>query len=78
TTHTYLDGIAPFKYPELWVVEALHSTATLSPESLCNLYGVFLMHRLNIFLSRFGHSAGRALFFGPFPLLTLTLCIILP
>ncbi|KAI0041487.1 hypothetical protein FA95DRAFT_1501454, partial [Auriscalpium vulgare] len=60
--HTYLDGIGPFTYLGLWAVGALHSTATLSPEGACGLYGLRLMHRLNIFLSRFGPRAGRAIF----------------
>ncbi|KAF8911565.1 hypothetical protein CPB84DRAFT_1671781, partial [Gymnopilus junonius] len=54
--HTYLDGIGPFKYLGLWAVEILHSTATLSSGGVCGLYGLRLMHRLNIFLSCFGHS----------------------
>ncbi|KAJ7216356.1 hypothetical protein GGX14DRAFT_339543, partial [Mycena pura] len=59
--HTYLDGTASFTYLELWAVGTLHSTATLSiTESACGLYGLRLMHRLNIFLSCHGHSAGRA------------------
>ncbi|KAG7442501.1 uncharacterized protein BT62DRAFT_829763, partial [Guyanagaster necrorhizus] len=56
TPHTYLDGTSPFRYPGLWAVEILHSTATLSPEGVYGLYRLRLMHRLNIFLSHFGHS----------------------
>ncbi|KAK0482679.1 hypothetical protein IW261DRAFT_1321801, partial [Armillaria novae-zelandiae] len=54
TTHTYLDGTGPFIYPGLWAVGVLHSTATLSPEDVCGLCRLRLMHRLNIFLSHFG------------------------
>jgi len=60
--HTYLDGIDPFTYPGLWAVRASHSTATLSSGGTRGLYGLRLMHRLNIFLSRSGPRAGRALF----------------
>ncbi|KAI0057192.1 hypothetical protein BV25DRAFT_1775087, partial [Artomyces pyxidatus] len=60
--HTYLDGIGPFTYLGLWAVGTLHSTATLSPKGARGLYGLRLMHRLNIFLSRFGPRAGRAIF----------------
>ena len=60
TTHTYLDGISPFKYQGLWALETLHSTATMSSERVLGLYGLRLMHRRNIFLSRIGHSAERA------------------
>ena len=38
--HTYLDGISPFNYLGLWAVEMLHSTATLSSEGVCGLYGL--------------------------------------
>ena len=62
TPHTYLDGIGPFKYQGLWAMRASHSTATLSPGGICGLYGLRLMHRLNIFLSRSGPRAGRAPF----------------
>ncbi|KAK0209000.1 hypothetical protein DFS33DRAFT_1306821, partial [Desarmillaria ectypa] len=41
----------------------LHSTATLSPEGVCGLYRLRLMHRLNIFLSHFGHSGWVGLLF---------------
>ena len=61
--HTYLDGISPFNYLGLWAVEMLHSTATLSSEGVCGLYGLRLMHRLNIFLSCFGHSGWAGSFF---------------
>ncbi|KDR75589.1 hypothetical protein GALMADRAFT_47266, partial [Galerina marginata CBS 339.88] len=56
TTHTYLDGISPFNYLGLWAMDVLHSTATLSSGDVCGLYGLRLMHRLNIFQSCFGHS----------------------
>jgi hypothetical protein len=49
-------------YQGLWAVRASHSTATLSPGGICGLYGLRLMHRLNIFLSRSGPRAGRAPF----------------
>ncbi|KIP10156.1 hypothetical protein PHLGIDRAFT_52068, partial [Phlebiopsis gigantea 11061_1 CR5-6] len=48
--HTYLDGICLFTYLGVWAVGAIHSTATLSPEGPCGLYGLRLVHRLNIFL----------------------------
>ncbi|KAF9012603.1 hypothetical protein BDQ17DRAFT_1232638, partial [Cyathus striatus] len=54
--HTYLDGTSSFKNMSLWAVGIPHSTATLSPGGVCGLYGLRLMHRLNIFLSRLGHS----------------------
>ncbi|KAJ7652878.1 hypothetical protein B0H17DRAFT_957752, partial [Mycena rosella] len=58
-THTYLDGIGPFTSLGLWAVGTLHSTATLSiHQCACGLYGLRLMHRLNIFQSYYGHSAG--------------------
>ncbi|KAH9023329.1 hypothetical protein EDB85DRAFT_1870770, partial [Lactarius pseudohatsudake] len=60
--HTYLDGIGPFTYQGLWAARASHSTATLSSGGTGGLYGLRLMHRLNIFLSRSGPRAGRALF----------------
>ncbi|EKM61511.1 uncharacterized protein PHACADRAFT_47812, partial [Phanerochaete carnosa HHB-10118-sp] len=50
TPHTYLDGIGPFTYMGLWAVGVSHSTATLSPGGPCGLYGLRLVHRLNIFL----------------------------
>ncbi|KAG2111643.1 uncharacterized protein F5147DRAFT_633075 [Suillus discolor] len=57
TTHTYLDGIGSFKYLGLWAVGTLHSTATLSIQRVSyGLYGLRLMHRLNIFQSCYGHS----------------------
>ncbi|KAH9888356.1 hypothetical protein C8Q73DRAFT_655622, partial [Cubamyces lactineus] len=49
-----------FMYLGSWAVGASHSTATLSSGGPCGLYGLRLMHRLNIFLSRFGPRAGRA------------------
>ncbi|KAH9888376.1 hypothetical protein C8Q73DRAFT_617804, partial [Cubamyces lactineus] len=52
--HTYLDGTSPFMYLGSWAVGASHSTATLSSGGPCGLYGLRLMHRPNIFLSRFG------------------------
>ncbi|KJA30126.1 hypothetical protein HYPSUDRAFT_126684, partial [Hypholoma sublateritium FD-334 SS-4] len=63
TPHTYLDGISSFSYLGLWAVEMLHSTATLSSEGFCGLYGLRPMHRLNIFLSRSGHSGWAGFFF---------------
>ncbi|PCH36371.1 hypothetical protein WOLCODRAFT_49950, partial [Wolfiporia cocos MD-104 SS10] len=54
TPHTYLDGTSPFTYPGVWAVGATHSTATMSAGGIYGLYGLRLMHRLNIFLSRFG------------------------
>ncbi len=66
TPHTYLDGIGPFNYLGLWAVVVLHSTATLSPEEHCGLYGLRPMHRLNISLSRSGHSGWAGFFIaGP-------------
>ena len=44
---------------------AIHSTATLSSEGTCGLYGLRLVHRPNIFLSCFGPRAGQAVFFWP-------------
>ena len=73
--HTYLDGIAPFTYLGLWLVEAPHSTATLSSGRICKLYGLWVMHRPNIFLSRFGHSGWAGSLFCSFAPLTLTLNI---
>ncbi|KAA1476514.1 hypothetical protein DENSPDRAFT_785114, partial [Dentipellis sp. KUC8613] len=60
--HTYLDGIGPFTYLVFWATGASHSTATLSSGGTRGLYGLRLMHRPNIFLSRFGPRAGRAFF----------------
>ncbi|KAI0057545.1 hypothetical protein BV25DRAFT_1775294, partial [Artomyces pyxidatus] len=60
--HTYLDGKSPLIYLGFWAVRSLHSTATLSSEGSCGLYGLRLMHRLNISLSRSGPRAGRAVF----------------
>ncbi|KAK0211678.1 hypothetical protein IW262DRAFT_1413715, partial [Armillaria fumosa] len=50
-------------YPGLWAVGVLHSTATLSPEDVCGLCRLRFMHRLNIFLSHFGHSGWVGLLF---------------
>ncbi|TBU48131.1 hypothetical protein BD309DRAFT_854519, partial [Dichomitus squalens] len=72
TTHTYLDGTSPFMYQGLWAMGASHSTATMSSRGPCGLYGLRLMHRLNISLSRFGPRAGRAITFCPSAALTLT------
>ncbi|KAI8993954.1 hypothetical protein BD414DRAFT_373807, partial [Trametes punicea] len=71
--HTYLDGTSPFTYLGSWAVGASHSTATMSSGGPCGLYGLRLMHRPNISLSRFGPRAGRAIFFGLCTVLTLTL-----
>ncbi|KAI0035990.1 hypothetical protein K488DRAFT_42118, partial [Vararia minispora EC-137] len=60
--HTYLDGIDPFMYLGPWAMGAFHSTATLSSGGTRGLYGLRLMHRRNIFLSRSGLRAGRAFF----------------
>jgi len=49
-------------YLGLWAVRASHCTATLSSGGTRGLYGLRLMHRLNIFLSRSGPRAGRAPF----------------
>ena len=76
-THTYLDGTGPFTYQGLWAVGASHSTATLSSGGPRGLYGLRLMHRPNIFLSRFGPRAGRAIHFCRLAVLTLTLWRIL-
>ncbi|KAH9849942.1 hypothetical protein C2E23DRAFT_687073, partial [Lenzites betulinus] len=62
TTHTYLDGTSPFPSLGPWAVGCSHSTATLSAGGPCGLYGLRLMHRLNISLSRSGPRAGRAFF----------------
>ena len=60
-------------YLGLWAVGASHSTATLSPGRPCGLYGLRLMHRLNISLSCFGPRAGQAIYFCFSTVLTLTL-----
>ncbi|PCH35682.1 hypothetical protein WOLCODRAFT_80957, partial [Wolfiporia cocos MD-104 SS10] len=60
--HTYLDGISSFTSQGVWAVGASHSTATMSSGGVCGLYGLRLMHRLNIFLSCFGPRAGQAFF----------------
>ncbi|KAI0675832.1 hypothetical protein C8Q78DRAFT_964233, partial [Trametes maxima] len=68
--HTYLDGTSPFTYLGPWAVGASHSTATLSAGGPRGLYGLRLMHRLNISLSCFGPRAGQAFFMlacGPNP-----------
>ncbi|TFK22616.1 hypothetical protein FA15DRAFT_595776, partial [Coprinopsis marcescibilis] len=63
TTHTYLDGIGPFMYLGLWAVDTLHSTATLSIQSVATAcVGYSLMHCLNIFLSCSGHSGWTGFF----------------
>ncbi|KAI0827737.1 hypothetical protein BC628DRAFT_1317848, partial [Trametes gibbosa] len=61
-THTYLDGTSPFPYLGPWATGVSHSTATLSSGDPRGLYGLRLMHRLNISLSRSGPRAGRAFF----------------
>ncbi|KAI0669429.1 hypothetical protein C8Q78DRAFT_977476, partial [Trametes maxima] len=61
--HTYLDGTGLFTFLGSWAVGASHSTATLSAGGPRGLYGLRLMHRLNISLSRSGPRAGRALLF---------------
>ncbi|KAI0675838.1 hypothetical protein C8Q78DRAFT_964601, partial [Trametes maxima] len=76
--HTYLDGTSPFTYLGPWAVGASHSTATLSAGGPRGLYGLRLMHRLNISLSCFGPRAGQAIFFmlacGPNPNPISTCC----
>ncbi|EPQ50954.1 hypothetical protein GLOTRDRAFT_21123, partial [Gloeophyllum trabeum ATCC 11539] len=52
--HTYLASVSPFTYPGTRAMGALHSTATLSAEGACGLYGLRLMHSRNISLSCFG------------------------
>ncbi|EPQ51187.1 hypothetical protein GLOTRDRAFT_21259, partial [Gloeophyllum trabeum ATCC 11539] len=54
TPHTYLAGVFPFTYLGIRAAGALHSTATLSAEGPRGLYGLRLMHSLNISLSCFG------------------------
>ncbi|KAF9815083.1 hypothetical protein IEO21_04780 [Rhodonia placenta] len=50
----------------MWAVGASHSTATMSSGGPCGLYGLRLMHRLNISLFHFGPRAGWAVtFFWP-------------
>ena len=53
----------PLHVPGWWAVGFLHCTATMSSEGTCGLYGLRLMHRLNIFLSCFGPRAGQAIIF---------------
>ena len=50
-------------YLGLWAVGASHSTATLSSGGPRGLYGLRLVHRLNISLSCFGPRAGQATYF---------------
>ncbi|KAJ7288797.1 hypothetical protein C8J57DRAFT_522171 [Mycena rebaudengoi] len=50
----------------------LHGDPVLT-ECACGLYGLRLMHRLNIFLFCFGHSAGQTIFFRLSAALTLTI-----
>ncbi|KDQ50558.1 hypothetical protein JAAARDRAFT_112209, partial [Jaapia argillacea MUCL 33604] len=54
TTHTYLAGAFPFIYLGVRAIGTIHSTATLSSEGDSSLYGLRLMHQLNISLSCFG------------------------
>ncbi|EJF57171.1 hypothetical protein DICSQDRAFT_70049, partial [Dichomitus squalens LYAD-421 SS1] len=54
TLHTYLDGTDPFMYQGSWAVGVSHSTATMSSGEPRGLYGLRLVHRLNISLSCFG------------------------
>lgn len=58
-----LDGTSLFMDIGLWAVGTFHCTATLSSEGACGLYGLRLMHRLNIFLSCHGHSGWAGLYF---------------
>ncbi|KDQ52220.1 hypothetical protein JAAARDRAFT_138922, partial [Jaapia argillacea MUCL 33604] len=62
TTHTYLAGAFPFTYQGVRATGTIHSTATLSSEGDFGLYGLRLMHQLNISLSCFGPRAGQAFF----------------
>ncbi|KAF8982678.1 hypothetical protein BDQ17DRAFT_1261987, partial [Cyathus striatus] len=62
--HTYLDGTGSFKELSLWAVGIPHSTATLSPGGVRGLYRLRLMHRLNIYLSRLGHSGWAGSFWS--------------
>ncbi|KAF9648328.1 hypothetical protein BDM02DRAFT_3096646, partial [Thelephora ganbajun] len=55
-------GRDPLHVLGLRVVELFHSTATLSSEEACDLYGLRLMHPLNISLSCFGPRAEQAFF----------------
>ncbi|KAF8990112.1 hypothetical protein BDQ17DRAFT_1177263, partial [Cyathus striatus] len=52
--HTYLDGASSFMELSLWAVEVPHSTAPLSSGNFFGLHRLRPMHRLNIFLFRFG------------------------
>ncbi|KIM61120.1 hypothetical protein SCLCIDRAFT_1216247 [Scleroderma citrinum Foug A] len=47
----------------LWAMGTFHSTATLSSEGACGLYGLRPMHRLNISQSCHGHSGWAGLSF---------------
>ncbi|KNZ74342.1 hypothetical protein J132_07199, partial [Termitomyces sp. J132] len=73
--HTYLDGTGPFKYPGLWAVETLHSTATLSIQGVSAACMGFGSCTVSIFSCPAPATlAGQALFFRFFAVLTLTLC----
>ncbi|TBU56277.1 hypothetical protein BD310DRAFT_931781, partial [Dichomitus squalens] len=50
-------------YQGSWAVGVSHSTATMSSGEPRGLYGLRLVHRLNISLSCFGLRAGQAIFF---------------
>ncbi|TBU26777.1 hypothetical protein BD311DRAFT_761875 [Dichomitus squalens] len=59
-------------YQGSWAVGVSHSTATMSSGEPRGLYGLRLVHRLNISLSCFGLRAGQAIFFCRYRALTLT------
>ncbi|RPD73223.1 hypothetical protein L226DRAFT_536345, partial [Lentinus tigrinus ALCF2SS1-7] len=60
-------------YQGSWAAGASHSTATMSSGGPRGLYGLRLVHRLNISLSCFGPRAGQAPLFCCCTVLTLTL-----
>ncbi|KAI0265120.1 hypothetical protein BC834DRAFT_825621, partial [Gloeopeniophorella convolvens] len=62
--HTYLDGRGPFTYLGLRAVGVPHSTVTLPSGGTRGLYGLRLMHCLNISLSHSGPRAGWAFFYA--------------
>ncbi|KAF9268368.1 hypothetical protein L218DRAFT_612246, partial [Marasmius fiardii PR-910] len=67
-------GISPFKYRGLWAVEILHSTATLSIQRVSAVCMGLGSCTVSIFsCPAMATLARRALFFGRFGLLTLTL-----
>jgi hypothetical protein len=71
--HTYLDGTSPFKYPGLWGVGTLHSTATLSIQRVTAACMGFGSCTVSIFSCPASATlAGRAPFFRLKSALTLT------